>query len=154
KLAGDRQTVFHVEARTAERTDSRGDVDHVTEFYGFDEISPYIHQWNSNDAKGTGKLVRLDTKGGLQHLPGAPVEHLEEATVEHDTGGIALTPFDRELFTIGKGHHALASRHKTFCVIAAAFSTVMLGRFAVRAATSFSSCFSLGLAIRRPPATT
>src|SRR5262249_21439762 len=154
KLAGDRQTVFHVEAGTAERADSRGDVDHVTAFYRLDEISPYIHQWESHDAEGTGKLVRLDPKRGPEHLPGARVEYLEKAAVEHDAGGIALAPFDCKLFSIGKGHHALASGHKTVRVIAAAFCTVMPGHLAIRIATSFSSCVSLGLAIRRPPATT
>src|SRR5262249_55291554 len=134
--------------------DPRGDLDHVTEFYGLDEIGPHIHQWNSHDPECTREIGRLDPKRGLEQLPGARVEHLEEAAVEHDARGIALAPFDCELLAIGKGHHALASRHGTFRVIAVAFSTVMPGRIAIRTATSFSSCFSLGLAIRRLPATT
>src|SRR5215475_5074996 len=78
KFAGDRQAVLHVEARTAELADPRGDLDHVTEFYGLDEIGPHIHQWDSHDAEGTGKVGRFDPKCGLEQLPGARVEHLEE----------------------------------------------------------------------------
>jgi hypothetical protein len=63
-------------------------------------------------------------------MPMALVEHLEKAAVEHDACGIALAPFDCKLFAIGKGHHTLASGHKTFRVIAAIFSTVMPGHIA------------------------
>src|SRR5215475_5984218 len=153
KFAGDRQPVLHIEARTAELADPRGDLNHVTEFDGLDEICSCVHKRNSQDAEGTGKVRRLDPKCGLEQLPRARVEYLEESAVEHDARGIALAPFDCELLAIGKRHHALASRHETFRVIAVAFPAVMPGRIAIKTATSFSSCFSLGLAIRRLPAT-
>jgi hypothetical protein len=40
KFAGDRETVFYVEARTAKLADPRGHIDDIAEFYGSDEIGP------------------------------------------------------------------------------------------------------------------
>src|SRR5689334_21966313 len=97
--------------------------------------------------------MRLYPKCGLEHSPGACVEHFEEAAVENDARGIALTRFDCELLAIGEGRQAFASGHETFCVIAAALSTVMRVHLAIRTVSSFfSSSFFSDPAIRRLPA--
>ena len=61
---------------------------------------------NSHDAESARKLVRSHAKRGLEHLPSARVEHLEEAAIEDDPRGIALTPLDCELVAISEGRHA------------------------------------------------
>ncbi len=53
-----------------------------------------------------GELVRLHTERSVEQLPGAGIEHLEEAAVEHDAGGVALAPFDGQLSAVGEGRHA------------------------------------------------
>ena len=130
---------------------SRGQVDNVAEFYSLDEIGPHIDQGNSHDAESARKLVWLDAERGLEHLPRARVEHLEEAAIEHDPRGIALTPLDCELFAIGEGRHALGPTTCNGQRYSCRFHHCHAECLPVRTVCSFSS--SSGRAIRRPPAT-
>src|SRR5262249_54896264 len=81
KLPGDREKVFYIEAGATKLTDPRGDVDHVSEFYGLDEIGSHINERDPHDAECARELMRLYSKCGLEHSPGACVEHFEEAAV-------------------------------------------------------------------------
>jgi len=61
-----------------------------------------------NDAEGRRQIRRLNPERGFEQRPGAPIEEFKKAGIEDDAGGVALSPFDRELPAADKiGHESM-----------------------------------------------
>src|SRR3974377_2567045 len=54
--------------------------------------------------------MRGHAERGFEQQPRIDVEHLEEAAVERDAGGVTLAPFDRELSAEDERRHARGLR--------------------------------------------
>src|SRR5664280_2413242 len=106
QFAADGEPVLDVETGAAELRHPRGDIHHVAEFRGFQEIGARVHQRNTDDAEGFRQLMRRHAERGFEQHPGADVEHLEKAAVEHDAGRVALAPFDGQLSAECERRHA------------------------------------------------
>ena len=77
----------------------------VAETRRHDEAGAGIDQRNTNDSIHGTKLMRLHAEGRFEQHPGAPIEELEKASVEDDSGGIAVSPLDGELpLAVKLGH--------------------------------------------------
>src|SRR5215471_19264016 len=102
------EAMLYVEARAPEFADVREDFNRVAELDRHDEARPSIDQRDPHDAKGRRQVGWLDAERGLEQGPCADVEIFEEAAVEHDAGGIAVAPFDRDLPAIDESGHAVS----------------------------------------------
>jgi len=95
--AGDEQPVLDIETRTAEFADLRGHLDDIAETGRRQKAGARVDQRNPDDAEGCRQVRRLNPERGFEQRPGAPIEEFKKAGIEDDAGGVALSPFDREL---------------------------------------------------------
>src|SRR5689334_15554108 len=89
-LPADRDAMLHLEARAAELAHLGGDVRHVIELGGLHEARLGVDQRNPENSVSRPELARPHPQRRLEHEPGAPIEELEEAAVEHDARRIAM----------------------------------------------------------------
>ena len=104
-LAADQKAMFDVEAGTAERAHPRDHLDDIAEARRRDEARAGVHQRNAENAEGGRQFVRLHAERRLEQAPGAAIEKLEEAGVEDDPGGVAMSPLDREMPPVDETGH-------------------------------------------------
>src|SRR5215467_15013249 len=105
KLASKSDAVRHVEARAPELADLGGDLDVVAELDRDMEAGLRIDQRDPDDVVGGEQVLARHSQHALEHLPGGPVEILEESAVENDAGGVAMAPFDPQALVVDEVRH-------------------------------------------------
>src|SRR5262249_58842597 len=97
--------MLHLEARTAESVDVGGHLRHVIELGGSQKARLHLDQRDPDNPKMLGDLVRAHPERRLDHEPGVPIKKFKKTAVEDNAGGIAMTPFHRELPAIDEICH-------------------------------------------------
>ena len=89
-------SLWSISKLIARQRHARYDFDLLAELRGAQKIRARIDQRNAGDAIGAATYRLLHAKRGSQQQRRRPVEKFEEARIEDDAGGVAMTPFDRQ----------------------------------------------------------